>query len=76
MGNRGLLGLDGRARDGARRLSIGPIGPLQRLVRVAAGVLVLVPDLLVAGVCTAVVAGSFLVESRMSASPVEREIAN
>ncbi len=56
--------------------SIGAIGPLQRLVRVAAGVAVLIPDPLIAGVCTAVVAASFLIEFRMSGSSVERRLAN
>lgn len=56
--------------------SIGAIGPVQRLVRIVAGVLVLVPDAPVAGVCAAAVAGSFLVEGRMSAAPAGRKIAN
>ena len=55
--------------------SIGTIGPLQRLVRIVAGVAVLVPDPLVAGVSAAVVAASFAVESRMSGPSVEGRTA-
>ena len=56
--------------------SFGPIGPVQRLARIAAGVAVLVPDLPIAGVSAAVVAAALLVESRMSASSVQRRTEN
>ena len=50
---------------GLGAFSIGPIGAAQRLVRIAAGVVVLVPDPAVAGASAAAVAASFLVESRV-----------
>ncbi len=42
--------------------SVESIGRLQRLVRAAAGVIVLIPDPLVSGAAAAVAAGAFLVE--------------
>ncbi len=48
------------------------IGIVQRTVRLIAGVTVLVPDPMVAGISAAVILGAFVVERMMGAVPVEQ----
>lgn len=48
------------------------IGIVQRTVRLIAGVTVLVPDPMVAGISAAAILGAFVVERMMGAMPVER----
>ena len=51
--------------------SAGPLGPVQRVLRAAAGVVVLAPDPWVSGAAAAVVAASFVAELRMGPGAAE-----
>ena len=52
--------------------SMGPLGPIQRIVRFAAGIAVLIPDPLIAAVSAVVLGASFLVERMNRPAPVEQ----
>ncbi len=59
---------------GLGAFSFGPLGPVQRALRVVAGVAVLVPDLIVAGVSALLIGVLFVAEYRVFASsPVQQK---